>query len=86
MAHFAQLDSSNNVTNVVSVVNSILLDATGTEHEALGIAFLQQTFGADTTWVQTSYSGRIRGRYAGIGMVYDPTSNVFTVPEPDLAL
>jgi hypothetical protein len=81
MAHFAQLDQSDNVTNVVVVDNSILLDDSGTEQEALGVAFLKQTFGADTAWVQTSYSGRIRGRYAGIGMVYDPAADEFTMPE-----
>jgi len=86
MAHFAQLYSNNTVANVIVVDNSILLDETGTEQESLGIAFLKQTFGADTTWVQTSYSGRIRGRYAGIGMVYEPVADVFMVPEPDLAL
>ena len=84
MAHFVQLDANNVVINGTVLVNSILLDETGTEQEALGIAFLQQIFGADTTWIQTSYSGRIRGRYAGIGMVYDPVADVFTVPEQEV--
>lgn len=77
MAHFAQLDSSNTVKNVVTVDNSNLLDESGTEQESLGIAFLEQNLGAGP-WVQTSYSGRIRGRYAGIGMVYDPVADIFT--------
>ena len=37
--------------------------------------------GADTAWVQTSYSARIRGRYAGIGMIYDPVEDVFMAPD-----
>lgn len=28
-------------------------------------------------WVQTSYTGSIRGRYAGIGMKYDETLDEF---------
>ena len=81
MAHFAQLDSNNTVTNVVVVDNSNLLDENGTEQESLGIAFLEQNLGSGP-WVQTSYSGKMRGRYAGLGMVYDSVANVFTVPEP----
>lgn len=82
MAHFAQINFSNTVTNVVVIDNSVLLDQTGTEQESLGIAFLQQTFGSDTRWVQTSYSGRIRGKYAGIGNYYDAAADIFTTP-PD---
>ena len=80
MAHFAQLDSNNTVTNVVVVDNSNLLDENGTEQESLGIAFLEQNLGAGP-WVQTSYSGKIRGRYAGIGMIYDPAADLFTTAE-----
>lgn len=55
MAHFAQLDSDNNVTNVIKVNNDVLLDD-GNESEAKGIAFLKSLYGADTIWKQTSYN------------------------------
>jgi hypothetical protein len=32
-------------------------------------------------WVQTSYTGSIRGRYAGIGMKYDETLDEFVEVE-----
>ena len=80
MAHFAQLDSNNTIKNVVAVDNFNLLDENGTEQESLGIAFLEQHLGPGP-WVQTSYSGRIRGRYAGIGMIYDPVTDIFTAAE-----
>lgn len=31
-------------------------------------------------WVQTSYSGRIRGKFAGIGDTYDPVRDEFIAP------
>jgi hypothetical protein len=81
MAHFAQL-SNNIVTNVVTVDNANLLDETGVEQEAVGVAFLQQNLG-DGPWVQTSYNGRIRGKYAGIGDYYDSSADVFISPQPN---
>ena len=76
MAHFAQIDSDNIVTQIIVVADS---DA---PNEAAGIAFCQELLGADTNWVQTSYNGNIRFRYAGNGMKYDSTSNVFYHQQP----
>ena len=45
-----------------------------------GIAFCQDLFGADTRWVQTSYNGSFRGKYAGIGDTYDADANEFLSP------
>ena len=81
MAHFTQLDSSSTVINVVVVDNSRLLDENGTEQEALGVAYLEQHLG-EGPWVQTSYSGKFRGKYAGRGDFYDSVADVFTVPPP----
>ena len=33
------------------------------------------------TWVQTFKNGQ-RGKYAGIGDIYDPVTDTFTSPEP----
>jgi hypothetical protein len=87
MAHFAELDSNNVVLRVLVVSNDDITDENGQEQEALGVAFLQGLFGADTHWVQTSYNGNIRGKYAGIGDSYDPNADVFVAPavgEPEL--
>lgn len=80
MAHFAQLNSDSSVINVVVVDNANLLDENNVENESVGIAYLESHLGTGP-WVQTSYSGRIRCRYAGIGMVYDPVEDVFRMPE-----
>ena len=70
MAHFAQLDENNIVTQVIVVSNDDTSDSDGNEVESIGVAFCKQHFGDDTNWKQTSYRGRMRGNYAGIGHTY----------------
>ena len=82
MAHFAQLDNNNVVTQVIVVNNNELLDATGNESEAKGIQFLHDTFGPNLTWVKTSYNNNIRKRYAGIGFTYNQQLDAFIPPQP----
>ena len=77
MAHFAQLDSNNVVTQVIVVSNDDTSDSNGVETESIGVAFCQKLLGADTNWKQTSYNGNMRGNYAGIGYTY--MSNVATL-------
>ena len=80
MAHFAQLDTNNVVTQVIVVNNDVLKDEAGQEQEALGIAFCKSLFGEETNWVQTSYNANFRGLYAGIGMTYDAATDQFVAP------
>ena len=82
MAHFAQLDENNIVTQVIVVGNDDCLDSDNNESEAVGIAFCKELLGADTNWVQTSYNKSIRFRYAGIGHKYDSTNDVFYEQSP----
>lgn len=81
MAHFAKINKDNVVTEVIVVNNEVLLDSEGVEQETLGAAFCEQLFGG--TWIQTSYNGNFRGRYAGPGMIYDPVADEFKVEEPE---
>jgi len=80
MAHFAQLDDNNVVTQVIVVGNQQLLDENGQEQEELGVAFCQQLFGGN--WKQTSYNNNMRVRYAGIGFSYNEELNAFIPPKP----
>jgi len=81
MAHFAELDENNVVLRVLVVNDSeILVD--GVESEQKGIEFLSDILGLGGNWVQTSYNGSIRGRYAGVGYKYDTTLNCFIAPKP----
>ena len=77
MAHFAQLDGDNIVTQVIVVSNDDTTDSKGVESESIGVAFCQKLIGASTNWKQTSYNANMRGNYAGIGYTY--MSNVATL-------
>ena len=88
MAHFAQLDENSIVTNVIVVSNDDCLDSDGSQSKK-GIPFCKNLLGADTNWVRTSYNNNIRCRYAGTGMKYDSTNDVFydpTSPYPSWVL
>ena len=82
MAHFAQLDENNVVTQVIVVSNDDTSDSNGTETESIGVAFCQKLLGASTNWKQTSYNGNMRVRYAGIGYSYNESLNAFVTPQP----
>jgi hypothetical protein len=79
MAHFAKLDDTNTVIEVIVVNNEELLE-NGVEYEAKGISFCQSLFGGN--WVQTSYNASFRKHYAGIDYVYDPIRDAFISPKP----
>ena len=80
MAHFAQLNEENIVTQVIVVANQDTADQSGVEDEAIGIAFCNKLLGGN--WKQTSYNGRIRKNYAGIGYKYDADLDAFIPPQP----
>ena len=80
MAHFAQLNDENLVTQVIVVANEDTADQDGVENEAIGIAFCTNLLGG--RWVQTSYNANIRKNYAGIGYKYDATLDAFIPPQP----
>ena len=82
MAHFAQLDDNNVVTQVIVVSNDDITDSTGTEVESIGVAFCQKLLGGSTNWKQTSYNNNMRTRYAGVGYTYDASLDAFISPKP----
>ena len=90
MAHFAQIDSNNLVTQVIVVSNDDTSDTNGVEVESIGVAFCQKLLGAETNWKQTSYNSNMRGNYAGIGYTYMTnvatlgvgSTDIFISPQP----
>jgi hypothetical protein len=78
MAHFARLNADGIVTEVLVVDNGILETP---EDERLGIKWLEDFDAlrglAPARWVQTSYSGKFRGLYAGIGFKFDAITDTF---------
>ena len=86
MAHFAKLNDSNIVTEVIVVSNDVATS------ESAGVTFINNLYGTSDTWKQTSYntygnahsSGGtpFRGNYAGIGYTYDSVRDAFYTSEP----
>ena len=81
MAHFAQLNSDNQVIKVVVVANAVL-DNDGVETESQGITHLQNLYGSDTVWKQCSYNGNFRTRFPALGDTYDSVKDAFIKPQP----
>jgi hypothetical protein len=79
MAHFAEIQDGI-VRQVIVVNNEVLLDENGVEQESIGAQFCHDTFGGE--WVQTSYNGTMRGKYAGQGDIWDGTN--FISPSADV--
>lgn len=75
MAHYAFLDDNNLVTEVIVGIDETEL-IEGLDPETWYGQFRGQRC------VRTSYNGRIRKQYAGIGYKYDDISDVFIAPQP----
>ena len=74
MAHYAFLDENNIVTEViVGIDETELIEGKTPEH------WYSEFRGQ--TCVRTSYNGRIRFNYAGIGYSYDATLDAFIPPQ-----
>jgi hypothetical protein len=78
MAHFAQIDEHNIVTQVIVVADSDCAGGQFPNSEFAGAYFCNRLLGG--VWKQTSYNGNFRGRYAGIGFTYNPELDEFIAP------
>ena len=79
MAHFAKINENGVVEQIIVVNNEDILTKEGKESEIVGKRFIK-SLGLEGTWVQTSYNGNIRGKYACIGDTYDSVNNIFVAP------
>ena len=74
MAHYAFLDENNIVTEVITGIDETEL-IEGIDPETWYGNFRVQKC------VRTSYNGKIRFNYAGIGYSYDPIDDAFIAPK-----
>ena len=74
MEYFAEI--SNGIVGQVIVVDT---GGTFPDSEPIGQAFIT-TLGLNGEWLQTSYNGNFRGKYAGQGDTYDPVLDEFVAP------
>jgi hypothetical protein len=70
MSHWAEIDQDN-------IVIRVLVGDNNEPDE--GEAFMNSLGG---TWIKTSYNGRIRKNFAGMGMTYDSNRDAFIAPKP----
>jgi len=71
MAHHAKIENGI-VTAVIVTMDS--------DEDTFSARMLAET---GEQWVRTSYNGRIRYNYAGIGFTYDPEADAFYSPNPN---
>lgn len=71
MSHFAKLDENNVVTDVIVGDNSMPNE---------GYDWIISRIGG--RWLQTSYNGNIRKRFAGVGYTYNEELDAFIMPKP----
>ena len=71
MAHHAKIENG--------IVTSVIVTCDADE-DTFADRMLAET---GEQWVRTSYNGRIRYNYAGIGYVYDSIRDAFIAPKPD---
>src|SRR5210317_837416 len=84
MAHFAELNSTNEVLRVVVISNDDV-DTNGGELSSESETFVASIvpYSTDgTAWKQTSYNNNFRKQYAGIGDTYDASKDKFISPQP----
>jgi hypothetical protein len=75
MAHYAFLDESNIVTEVIVGIDETELIDGLTPENWYGLF-------RDQTCVRTSYNANIRYNFAGVGYTYDPVDDAFIAPAP----
>ena len=84
MAHFAELNSSNEVLQVIVISNDDV-DANGGDESTQAETFVATIVPYGTggvAWKQTSYNNNFRKQYAGIGYSYDSSKDKFITPQP----
>lgn len=76
MAHYAFIDDSNIVTEVIVGIDETELIEDKDPETWYGEFRGQKC-------VRTSYNGKIRYNYAGVGYTYDPVDDAFIPPMPE---
>jgi hypothetical protein len=84
MAHFAELNNSNEVLRVIVISNDDV-DSHGGELSSDAETFVASIVPHSTdgtAWKQTSYNNNFRKQYAGIGDTFDSSKDKFIKPQP----
>jgi len=86
MAHFAKIDSNNDVVDCIVIHNDVATS------EAAGQEFIANVLKKEGTWLQTSYNTEadehklggtpLRGNFGTKGCTWDPVLEIFMPPKP----
>ena len=88
MAHYALINSNNEVVNVITGVDENIIQIDSDGSQVGGSTEAWEDFYASRPWFEgltckrTSYNGNIRKNYAGVGYSYDPQRDAFIPPKP----
>jgi hypothetical protein len=83
MAHYAWINEDNIVVNVtLGVDENLIQEGFGGSTEAWESFYTDAVNQPGIYVKRTSYTGKIRYNYAGIGYTYDPIDDAFIAPQP----
>lgn len=84
MAHFAEIDSNNEVLRVLVACNIDVANNGGDQSEQAAENFKKVAPLSENgvRWVQTSYNSNFRGKFAGNGDLYDSNKDAFIERQP----
>jgi hypothetical protein len=86
MAHFAKLNDSNIVQQVIVIGNDVVPDPAPANEQA-GVDFIVDVLKLGGTWKQCSINANFRAAYPGIGWTYNAELDEFVAPvivEPEI--
>lgn len=73
-SHAAKIDDQ-------AVVTAVIVIPYQGDDDALITAYCN-SIGLTGTWIDTSYTGSRRGKFAGVGDTYDENTDLFVSPDP----
>lgn len=88
MAHYALIDQNDIVQHVITGVDENLTQQDVDGSFIGGSSEAWESFYSSRPWFdgfyckRTSYNGKIRKQYAGVGFTYDAVADVFIAPQP----
>ena len=76
VAYFVKIDNDHKVKEVIVIANADCDNLPFPESEPVGQAFIA-SLNISGNWLQTSFNGNFRRKYAQIGFIYDQEQDAF---------
>lgn len=82
MANFANINSKNKVMSVIAIADRDCGGGKFPESEPIGQKFINEVLNIPGKWLQTSYNGSFRCRYAGMDGYYNEERDSYIPRKP----